>query len=44
MLNTARNMLSDAWGCWSIRLAVLAISLGYVPFYFLTCAAEALNR
>ena len=37
-MSTIRNAVSTAWESYLIRLAVLALALGAVPFYFLSLA------
>ena len=37
-INTARAALGTLWDSYTFRLAVLALALGAVPFYFLSLA------
>jgi hypothetical protein len=42
-LNTARAALGTLWDSYLVRLAVLALALGAVPFYFLSLAVASLG-
>lgn len=37
------NLLRTAWDSFAVRLLVLALALGAVPFYFLSLAVAALG-
>lgn len=37
-MNAIRNTLATAWESYLVRLALLALALGAVPFYFLSLA------
>lgn len=37
-MNTLRNTIGTLWESYTVRLAVLALALGAVPFYFLSLA------
>ena len=43
-MNTIRNTFADIWDSLLGRLAIFALSFGAVPFYFMTCATEALQK
>lgn len=37
------DRLADLWECYLVRLALLALALGAVPFYFLSLAVASLG-
>jgi hypothetical protein len=37
-METTTNIIREAWESYSVRLTVLAVTLGAVPFYLLSLA------
>jgi len=42
-MNTITNLLRAAWETYAVRLLLLALALGAVPFYFLSLAVASLG-